>query len=107
MLGANPGQVRPSQRNCDNDHSDAAFPCQGGIWIFNMDSGNLTAGNTYRFRINLATGPGITFHIRHQVTTADSSPHRGLSREEILPAFLASLGPPAAIYRFSGGALQR
>jgi hypothetical protein len=40
---------------------DVAFTFTGGQWHFNMDTGNLEAGHTYTFRINLAYGPGITF----------------------------------------------
>ena len=35
---------------------DAAFRWTGDKWIFNMATSNLTTGNTYKFRINLALG---------------------------------------------------
>ncbi len=43
---------------------DAAFrwDASGQQWIFNMATSNLSAGNTYGFRINLALGK-IEFQI--------------------------------------------
>jgi hypothetical protein len=38
------------------DVPDAAFRFSGNQWIFNMATSNLTAGNTYTFRINLTFG---------------------------------------------------
>jgi hypothetical protein len=61
------GQIRGTIDNVnetgDTVVPDVAFTFTGGQWHFNMDTGNLTAGNTYTFRINLAFGPGITFTV--------------------------------------------
>jgi len=61
------GQIRGTIDNVnetgDTVVPDVAFTFTGGQWHFNMDTGNLTAGQTYTFRINLAFGPGITFTV--------------------------------------------
>lgn len=61
------GQIRGTIDNVnetgDTVVPDVAFTFTGGQWHFNMDTGNLTAGQTYTFCINLAFGPGITFTV--------------------------------------------
>ena len=63
MTGQIRGTVDQVNETGDTTIPDVAFTFTGGMWHFNMDTGNLTAGNTYTFRINLATGPGITFTV--------------------------------------------
>ena len=63
MLSAVRGQIPNPDETAVNDIPDAAFRYSSGIWIFNMASSNLQSGYTYRFRINLANGQGITFQI--------------------------------------------
>jgi hypothetical protein len=63
MLGAVRGQIPQPDESQYNDIPDAAFRYSSGIWIFNMSTSNLQSGYSYTFRINLATGQGITFVI--------------------------------------------
>jgi hypothetical protein len=63
MLGAVRGQIPQPDESQYNDIPDAAFRYSSGIWIFNMATSNLQSGYSYTFRINLATGQGITFVI--------------------------------------------
>jgi hypothetical protein len=63
MTGQIRGTVDQVNETGDTTIPDVAFSFTGGQWHFNMDTGNLTAGNTYTFRINLAFGPGIMFTV--------------------------------------------
>jgi hypothetical protein len=63
MTGSIRGTIENVNESGETVVPDVAFTFTGGQWHFNMDTGNLTAGNTYTFRINLATGPGIMFTI--------------------------------------------
>ena len=58
------GTVTDATEGVVTDVPDAAFrwDASGQQWIFNMATTNLTAGNTYRFRINLGLG-NIQFQI--------------------------------------------
>ena len=64
MLSAVRGQLPVLDESAYNDIPDAAFRYTGGQWIFNMSTSNLSSGNTYTFRINLAYSPAsIVFKI--------------------------------------------
>jgi hypothetical protein len=63
MTGQIRGTIDNVNESGDTVVPDVAFTFTGGQWHFNMDTGNLTAGQTYTFRINLAYGPGITFTV--------------------------------------------
>ncbi|MGB2900514.1 MAG: Ig-like domain repeat protein [Candidatus Acidiferrum sp.] len=64
MLSAVRGTIDNVNETGITDVPDVAFRYSGGQWIFNMATSNLTAGNTYQFRINLAYGPAsITFQV--------------------------------------------
>ena len=59
MLSAVRGTVTIVNEDAATDIPDAAFrwDASGQQWIFNMATNNLTSGNTYIFRINLAYAP--------------------------------------------------
>jgi hypothetical protein len=59
MLSAVRGTIDNVNESSATDVPDAAFrwDASGQQWIFNMGTSNLTAGQTYSFRINLAYGP--------------------------------------------------
>jgi len=63
MTGSIRGTIDNVNESGDTVIPDVAFTFTGGQWHFNMATTNLTAGNTYTFRINLAYGPGITFTV--------------------------------------------
>ena len=65
MLSAVRGQIPNPDESAFNDIPDVAFRYSSGIWIFNMATSNLQRDTTYRFRINLANGQGITFRDRN------------------------------------------
>lgn len=56
MTGNKRGTVDNINETGDTTIPDVAFTFTGGQWHFNMATTNLTAGNTYTFRINLAFG---------------------------------------------------
>jgi MBG domain (YGX type)/Immunoglobulin domain/Galactose oxidase, central domain len=63
MLSAVRGTVSPvNEEPVITNVPDVGFRYSGGQWIFNMATTNLTQGNTYTFRINLAYG-SITFRV--------------------------------------------
>jgi len=62
MLSAVRGTIDNVNETGITDVPDVAFRYSGGQWIFNMATSNLTAGNTYQFRINLANG-NIVFQV--------------------------------------------
>jgi hypothetical protein len=59
MLSAVRGTIDNVNESGITDVPDVAFrwDSSGQQWIFNMGTSNLTAGQTYQFRINLAYGP--------------------------------------------------
>jgi hypothetical protein len=59
MLSAVRGTITNINEVDGTDIPDAAFrwDASGQQWIFNMATSNLTSGNTYQFRINLAYSP--------------------------------------------------
>ncbi len=64
MLNAVRGTISGVNEDGTYDIPDAAFrwDASGQQWIFNMATSNLTSGQTYTFRVNLAYGPAsITF----------------------------------------------
>ena len=64
MLSAVRGTIDVVNEAGITDVPDVAFRFSGDQWIFNMATTNLTAGQTYTFRINLAYGPAsITFMV--------------------------------------------
>jgi hypothetical protein len=66
MLSAVRGTIDNINEVAGTDIPDAAFrwDASGQQWIFNMATSNLTSGNTYLFRINLAYSPAsIGFQI--------------------------------------------
>jgi hypothetical protein len=57
MLSAVRGTIENVNETDATDIPDAAFRFDGSSqWIFNMATSNLSSGNTYLFRINLANG---------------------------------------------------
>jgi hypothetical protein len=57
MLSAVRGTIENVNETGATDIPDAAFRFDGSSqWIFNMATSNLSSGNTYLFRINLANG---------------------------------------------------
>jgi len=56
MLSAVRGTVTVVNEEGATDIPDVAFRWSGDQWIFNMATSNLTSGNSYQFRINLAYG---------------------------------------------------
>jgi hypothetical protein len=64
MLSSVRGTVTDATEGVVTDVPDAAYrwDASGQQWIFNMATTNLTAGNTYGFRINLALG-NIQFQV--------------------------------------------
>ncbi len=64
MTGAIRGTITVVNETSTNDIPDAAFTWDGQQWHFNMATMNLSSGNTYTFRINLAYAPqSITFMV--------------------------------------------
>jgi hypothetical protein len=64
MLSAVRGTIDVVNEAGVTDVPDVAFRFSGDQWIFNLATTNLTAGQTYTFRINLAYGPAsITFMV--------------------------------------------
>jgi hypothetical protein len=61
MLSAVRGTIDSPNEAGITDVPDVAFRFDGSQWIFNLGTSNLTAGNTYTFRINLLYGPPINF----------------------------------------------
>jgi hypothetical protein len=64
MLSAVRGTIDNVNESGITDVPDVAFrwDASGQQWIFNMSTSNLSSGNTYMFRINLAYAPAsITF----------------------------------------------
>jgi hypothetical protein len=62
MVSAVRGTVDMVNEGTTADIPDVAFRWSGDKWIFNMATSNLTAGTTYTFNINLASGT-ITFKV--------------------------------------------
>jgi hypothetical protein len=63
MINTVRGTVNNVNEQTYNDIPDSAFHNGNGLWIFNMAIKNLTAGNTYQFRIALKDGSFIYFTI--------------------------------------------
>ena len=61
MINTVRGTISGVNETTYNDIPDSAFRWSNGIWIFNMATSNLVAGNTYQFRIALKDGSFITF----------------------------------------------
>jgi hypothetical protein len=57
MLSTVRGTIDNVNEGGITDVPDVAFRWSGDQWIFNMATSNLSAGQTYTFRINLAYGP--------------------------------------------------
>jgi len=58
MLSAVRGTIDNINETTGTDIPDVAFrwDASGQQWIFNMGTNNLSSGNTYLYRINLANG---------------------------------------------------